>query len=232
MDTILGKLLWAALMYAVSRCLAWIFGATFTKGKEAAFLVVVPATVFVLLAAINSSLTDRPRLRGRIDFLNTIIKTVGTGKDAVDKPAVVIVAYISNIGSPTTVQGWQLSIQLEGQLKPITSGVEEIPDRLDIVSDAKGAPNLTLFGSDALYSKAVEVPIARGGAIRGILLFAFPGLTQQEISKIGTSYTLSFEDVVGNHYEALTRASTESRNPSGIHGFPGIKSKETSSQVP
>jgi uncharacterized membrane protein len=199
-----SEAIWGLLFVIAGRVLVWVFNVHLrSRWREVAFWVAAPLCVFVLMGVLRQATSHDirdPLLKGEID---TVV--FGEIPELVqDGTAVTLIVSIRNVGSPTIVEGWELSVDLPGG-KALTAERHEVPDGL-LVPRGDGT-SWTLHGVDALYHKTEVTPIATGGMQRGVLLFTLSGVKREVVAIAGTTYTLRYKDVIGKQYSNAAQFS-------------------------
>jgi len=140
-------------------------------------------------ALIEEQAKNTPVIKGRIAYISVFPQKA----DA----AVLLVPTVSNIGSPSTLDGWQLEITVPGQRPIGMLAPVSVPAEYKLQASSAGQPGYAIYASDSLYDKTAEIPIPKGGTARGVMLFIVPNHSPQDITKSGTVFTLKFSDVLG-----------------------------------
>jgi hypothetical protein len=219
-NILLSLAFWSYLITGVLRAVVWLFKIPLrgTRG-EVAFWVIVPVFVLVIalfatfLSQATTSKASQPILKGQIDVV-----FIGRRSDVNLTVAITLIASIRNLGSPTIVENWSLTISLpSGQ--HFTASLHEIPEKLQL--HREGAPPAFVYRSDALYEKTISTPLSTGGMQRGVLVFMIDKVRQETVMNPGTKLTLGYQDVTGKNYSLVQPLSGIERN---VPYFPGIKS--------
>jgi hypothetical protein len=75
------------------------------------------------------------------------------------------------------------------------------PRGIVMMGDDNNPENAIRFEVEDLIMKKTITPIPSGGAAVGFLSVLFPGLTQNDLHAVGTTYTVEFTDISGQrHY--------------------------------
>jgi hypothetical protein len=113
--------------------------------------------------------------------------------DLLVKSPVVLVISIANVGHmQSTVDGWQLTIDLNRN-KYYGMPVTLSPDTRVRLTSRGGAYHLSPGGW--LYSKGLE-PIEPGEMVTGFLIFQFPQLQPDAFARPTSKLTLKFADIL------------------------------------
>ena len=212
---IASNIIWAFLLSGIFRAiLKWLFRKTL-EVREKAYWSLVPLAVLVCLASLNyvaKGTQLRQDLRGEVDSWIT-----GTNPEVPNATAILLVVSIRNLGIPTTVEKWSLSVALGGG-ETRKANIIFVPENITL---EKGPGEVWVWsGKDALYNKTVQEPIPTGGMVRGLLLFSLPNVRQENLMRPGNQLTLTYSDVQGKSY-------TVSHGISGIEGgmmyYPGLQ---------
>jgi hypothetical protein len=136
---------------------------------------------------------EKPSLTGRIDNVS-MYPVPNRPQDL----AVSLVVSITNTGSPTTAQGWNLEVNSPGRstptpLEPVhVNGLVEMP--------GTNGKKVDLAKED-LVLKTAQVPIANGAQVRGILTFVLAKTSENALSNNQSSLTIHFKDSRSNPYQ-------------------------------
>jgi hypothetical protein len=106
----------------------------------------------------------------------------------------VLLVGIRNTGAPSIAGQWKLIVVIPNQ--PAVEGRIQHYLGSFITTDGKGEA-YELDASNLLDEKVVETPIATGAEQKGILLFTFKGISGDQMAVAGTTFRLSFRDVLG-----------------------------------
>jgi hypothetical protein len=136
---------------------------------------------------------EKPSLTGRIE--NVSMYPVPNRSEDL---AVSLVVSITNAGPPSTAQGWTLEVSSPSLATPIVvepvhvNGIVEMPGTNGQKVD---------LGKEDLVLKTAQVPIANGGAVKGILTFVLPKTSENSLSNNKASVTVRFKDSRGTSYQ-------------------------------
>lgn len=136
---------------------------------------------------------EKPSLTGRID--NVSMYPVPNRPEDL---AVSLVVSITNSGSPTTAQGWNLEVDSPGHptptlLEPVhVNGLVEMP--------GTNGKKVDLAKED-LVLKTAQVPIASGAQVKGMLTFVLVKTSENALSNNKASLTIHFKDSRANPYQ-------------------------------
>jgi hypothetical protein len=228
-QTFFGELLWGVLLSwgiwslvltAVARGLAWLFGMQLDSFKRnLAFCGLMFISIFLVLSfvALNQVIGHQrsaPELKGQIDWT-----AIGSQAFSPNPPiTITLIASIRNLGMPSIVERWSLSVILPSGRTFPTRHVR-VPEELPL--QREGASPIIIYGVDALYDKTESTPIMTGGMQRGVLLFTLEGVDLHTISQPDTKLLLSYQDVLGKVYSTEKELGSQLREP--LY-FPGIRS--------
>jgi len=141
----------------------------------------------------SRTVTEKPSLAGRIDNVS-MYAVPNSPKDL----AISLVVSITNTGSPTTAQGWNLEVSSPGRSTPTAlapvhvNGLVEMP--------GTNGKKVDLAKED-LVLKTAQVPIANGAQVKGILTFVLAKTSENELSNNQTSLMIHFKDSRSNPYQ-------------------------------
>lgn len=121
--------------------------------------------------------------------LRTEIETEGQASVG-GMPWLVITATIWNVGPPTIVHNYQLSIIISDR---------KVSGRPEYIANDIVWRGSRYHKEDALYNKTTT-PIPTGGEAAGLLAFSFPDVSTQDILKPGLRLHLTFMDVNNTTY--------------------------------
>jgi hypothetical protein len=137
--------------------------------------------------------TERPSLTGRIG--NVSLYPVPNNREDL---AVSLVVSVTNVGTPSTVQGWNLEVTSPGH--PVPAGLA--PVHVNGVVEMPGSPGKKVdLGKEDLALKTASAPMAKNAHINGILTFVIPKTTEAQLSNNSTRLVLHFKDALGNPYQ-------------------------------
>lgn len=195
----IGQIIWALIFLLCGRAMTWVFHGSFgNKAKEIVFWIVGFISILLVLSLITSSpmtgpYTKEPKLRGDIDQV-----LIGQSRDEKKEPGIILIVSVRNVGAPTAVEGWSLSVTPLGGASFVMEHMA-IPETLTIFSD-KGEDTVILYGQNALYNKTLS-PIPTGGMQRGILWYRFPqGIDKDMLTRTGTKFAVFCSDILGKQY--------------------------------
>jgi hypothetical protein len=141
----------------------------------------------------SKTVTEKPSLTGRIENVS-IYPVPNRPKDL----AVSLVVSITNTGSPTTAQGWNLEINSPG--RPTPTALEPVHVNGLVEMPGTNGKKVDLAKED-LVLKTAQVPIANGAQAKGILTFVLLGTAENALSNNQTSLTIHFKDSRSNPYQ-------------------------------
>jgi hypothetical protein len=214
LQNLLIQLMWAYITTAFIRLLAWLFRVSLQgQHRELAFWFVVPGSLLVLTLFLTQATghTKAPWLTGHIDAA-----AVG-GPDAAAGATVTLIASVRNLGAPSVVEGWSLSVELPTR-QTFSGQPFHVPERVTLHHE--GGATVSISGEDALANKTVPTPLQTGGMQRGVLLFRFDQLARQSISQPGTKLILYYHDVTGKRYSTEAALGAIQKN---FSYFPGLR---------
>lgn len=140
-----------------------------------------------------STVAEKPSLAGRIENIS-MYPVPNRPEDL----AVSLVVSITNAGPPSIAQGWSLEVSSPGLATPIAveavhvNGIVEMPGTKGQKVD---------LGKEDLVLKTAQVPIAKGGAAKGILTFVLSRTSEKSLSNNKASVTIRFKDSRGTPYQ-------------------------------
>jgi len=224
---------WAALH--------WAFGLLKTTRQNIAFWLTVPLTLSAaaLLWVGSGPVSPTPHLLGGIDAVevfqsNQCITPLPYPNSDPDDVYMLIAANVRNSGSPSIADNWSLAINSLTKGSIIPEGLQ-LPDAaaLEFI-DPKTKQQFSYSGHDALYEKTFQNPVPQGSVVRGILLYRVKGYTTDDLDHPGTSYELSFTDIL-NRTQTIDWKWPETNRPIGhLAGLlsPNIPLPPSSAAVP
>jgi hypothetical protein len=77
------------------------------------------------------------------------------------------------------------------------------------------------ISQEASLSERTSAPIVRGGLVRGWLAFTFEGVSQGQMTQMGTKWAISFIDVADKKY--TIEHTYGEKDTSGLQYYPGMK---------
>jgi hypothetical protein len=141
----------------------------------------------------NPKAADRPSLAGRIG--NVSLYPVPNHPEDL---AVSLVVTVTNAGSPSTVQGWNLEVTSPGH--PVPAGLA--PVHVNGVVEMPGSPGKKVdLDKEDLALKTAKTALTNGNHINGILTFVIPKTTEAQLSNNSTRMVLHFKDAQANPYQ-------------------------------
>jgi hypothetical protein len=135
---------------------------------------------------------ERPLFSGRIE--NVSMYPVPNKREDL---AISLVVSITNAGSSSVAQGWNLEVssprrQVPASLEPVhVNGLVEMPGSAGKKVD---------LGKEDLVLKTSQAAIAKSNSVNGILTFVLPKSTQSELANNSTRLVLHFKDFQGHSY--------------------------------
>ena len=176
-----------------------------------------------LLAKTQDALTEEqtkrvPRLAAAIadmDFGDLPPEDGGPGT------FLVLTMGVINTGAPSIVDAFDLTITLpSGRVLPTTSPVyhEQM-----MMLQGKETQKI-VYGSDTLFNKTSDKPLATGARISGILPYHLPGIPSAEVNRDGTLLTVVFYDVFHNPFHTTSKVIPKTERSVSPY-VPGVSSK-------
>lgn len=135
---------------------------------------------------------ERPLFSGRIE--NVSMYPVPNKPEDL---AISLVVSITNAGSSSVAQGWNLEVnsprrQAPASLAPVhVNGLVEMPGSAGKKVD---------LGKEDLVLKTAQAAIAQGASVNGILTFVLPKSTERELAN-NSALVLHFKDAQGHSYQ-------------------------------
>jgi hypothetical protein len=171
---------------------------------------IVVALLFLFLAVFNAwreqykkvqtAAADVPELKGWIDGLLSGEMPM-EGRGAVSM--ILLTVAIKSLRSPSIVQGYECTART-----PNGESYKGQPQTVPADMKLQGKWGVKeLSNMVPLYEKTAETPIERGGMRRGLLLFTFPDANSR--FGLGSTFDLTFEDVVGKKSSATVTVKSE-----------------------
>lgn len=134
---------------------------------------------------------------------------IGSDTSHVGSCVVTVLATISNTGAPSIATGFHLDLTLADGTAIAT--LPRLPPRkmATLYGGVGDKQSIVLYKEDYLVSKAIDQPIARGGAAPGFLMAEVEDCDKGRVDSAGTKVQLRFYDVNGKEYvaEQTTRGS-------------------------
>ena len=156
----------------------------------------VGAAVFIIGLTELISPHTKPLLRGEVH-------AIMYGGEMLPPPQgapIIFVVSVANIGTfPSGAGNWGATAIIDG--KKYFGHTTLIPERLT-ASTVKGMP-IVYFGKDNIAIKSLHA-ISEGDVVYGLLLVEFWGLPTTFFRDNPTTFYVSFDDVIGHHYEIQT----------------------------
>jgi hypothetical protein len=176
-------------------------------------------TLVLLIAVfmIQAIATERPKLHAEI---NTVHAMAISSTASI---AVIIQATVFNTGSPSAISDWKLSVSTSGQTYVSEMPTSITKDMLLLQPRVATVPPYMIYASELITDKTAEMPIAKGGAAKGVIAFIMADVSAEDLIRPDTEITLSMRDVTG----ALVSAHRTRREMTGRHltgRLPGFKS--------
>jgi hypothetical protein len=199
-DLVKGAIMSAPVILAIK------YGFGFLKDRSQVLILWAGGSIALAFAlfffgATGSFARSEPDFSASIDRVQTFeasgcLKPMQLPNSDPDDVYLVVTASIRNSGSPSIADGWSLSVQpLFGPiLKP--EGLY-LPDTISLVTP-DGKRTMSYLGKDGLYNKALEHPVGQGAFVRGLLMYRVKGSTVPVLSQPGTTYELTYADILGH----------------------------------
>jgi hypothetical protein len=159
--------------------------------------------IFLIISILSYSIKGPgvPALTGAFDEVSVTSIT--------DKPndaGILVVFHVRNVGTPSIVSNYSLTVTPAGWQSEIPGTIMFIPKVLQI-PPTPNTPQVFVVpfvcGKDALYRKTTEQPLVYGAQETGVLLFDVPGVAAQSLANpTGTKFHMAFSDVLGKTYGA------------------------------
>jgi hypothetical protein len=150
------------------------------------------ATFFLLFASYQAWNDEYEKTH---PGLHLDIDSVGTASTS-DTVIVLVIASISNVGSPSIADQWQLEMTpVSG--KPITIHPMLIPKDKPMTFRSGYGRETSYDPSDALYLKSASTPVSTGAKETGFMIFALSNVSVGQANGVGTVYKLICSDIFG-----------------------------------
>lgn len=215
---LLNLAIWSFILSGALRAVVWLFNIPLRGSRaEVAFWAIVPIFILVvaLFATFMSGAKDqqisKPLLRGEIDAI-----VMGRVSGGMSGTAITVLASIRNLGTPSIVEGWALSVSVPGA-PPMAGRHQAIPETLNL--ERPDGPPLVVRGRDALYDKTTLSPVGQGNMQRGYLLFLLERVDMTAIYRPGTRIILTYKDVTGKSYVIEKALLGQTSEPSYLPGL-------------
>jgi hypothetical protein len=159
--------------------------------EERIYWIAAPLLVVLVLTLASAVNSEHPKLRAEINTVHV------TGLKPNDRTGAVFIlqATVYNAGSPSAISDWKLSVKSSRQ----TYNVAPIALTKDIrfPSRAAGQLDYMIYASESITDKTAENPITKGGAAKGVIAFAIPNVSGEDMDSPDTELDLSFRDISG-----------------------------------
>jgi hypothetical protein len=149
-----------------------------------------------------------PDLHGTIEEMTTT-----------DASSAFLIVSISNTGAPTIVTAYSLAASLIGG--EVRMGARQVVPEHHTINYPNGLKDY-VYGDDSLLNRTSVSPIPRGGQVLGRLKFDFPKTRQSDLAAAGVKFTLTFRDIWGKAYSAVSVNSSSVIGESGLMEYPTI----------
>jgi hypothetical protein len=200
LNYVVSNLAWSLLMILLTKLYEWVRGKPFDVQRKKAFWIVSFLAIFTFISMLTYAVRgpQSPELQGGFDSI-----TFTPLPDAKNDAGILVVFHVSNVGTPSIVENYSLTITPPGG-NPVEALPLLIPKTLSLPTAAGVDPIFPLSmvcGKDALYRKTADQPLTNGAMARGLLWYQVPGYTMQTFSNpTGTKFRLSFVDVRNHEY--------------------------------
>jgi len=193
------------MLMFVARVWEWTRGRPIEAKRKGLFWIFSGLAVFLLISALHHAEKGGPTspdLRGGIDQIG-----VTAMPDKPSTAAILLVFHVRNVGTPSIVDNYKLTVTLPGWASPIQGIGLFIPKILKTPTEPGVPPPVSgppfVCGKDALYLKTAEQPLAYGSQERGYLWFELPGVSFASLKNpAGAQFHITFDDVLGKTYAA------------------------------
>lgn len=138
------------------------------------------------------------------------------GERVSNAAAITFFVRLVNAGPPTIARDWKLNATIKG--KNVTGRMlPEARGRQFHVNEGWG---LRLNSGQEIQELAGKNPIPTGGSVMGVIEFAFPGFSHEELkSEPIENFRLSFHDAYGKEHSVIMDDPKVGKMPSPIPGF-------------
>jgi hypothetical protein len=197
---VIENIAWTIALMLFLRAFEWARGKPIEAKRRGAFWFVCSVGAFLVISLLTSVAKgpSSPDLRGGFDEATV---TILPGKP--NSSGLLLVFHVRNVGVPSIVEGYQLSVTPAGWTTDIIGTELFIPKVLQLPPSANTPQvfmNPFICGKDALYRKTTE-PLAYGTQQRGYLFYELPGIPPNNFSNpAGTKFRMTFSDVLGKKY--------------------------------
>jgi hypothetical protein len=207
-----ATLLITATLFALLR---WAFGLLSERRQQIAFCTATPILLFVVFASAVFAIAyfqPRPDLKAYVRMAS-IAKTT----DLPVKTPIVLVVSIANVGSmQSTIDGWQLTVDLNK--RKYNGALVSVPTDMKLRFNTGTNDNYYLSSEGWLFAKGLE-STAPGEMATGFLIFQFPELPPDGLSKATSKFSLTYRDILERPY--ALRIESDQIN-SHVPVFPGV----------
>jgi hypothetical protein len=148
---------------------------------------------------ISNSLTQKfntyetPNIRAEIDG-----STLGIADINPRTHCVTFRVKIYNSGAPTIIHDWNLKV-IGADQKPIQT--QFLDEQQPYPYNSSGIGGITIEKKDSIVEKTRTNPIDRNGMQEGYIIFYIQDLSREFLQAGGTSYELSFNDIMDKTYQ-------------------------------
>jgi hypothetical protein len=140
----------------------------------------------------SKPLAEKPSLSGLIEHVS-MYPVPNRPEDL----AVSLVVWVRNAGLPSTAQGWTLEVTSPGRPRTDVAAVH-----VNGLVEMPGSNGQKVdLGKEDLALKTVQVPIAKGARVNGILTFVLAKTSESVLSNNNTTLIIHFKDSQGNSYQ-------------------------------
>lgn len=160
---------------------------------------------------------SKPELRLSMMFIGFMDEEDVRPEPAEKGAHALVLANVVNVGAPSAAVGYEFVAYSGGNSYTGTPAALPQP-HIDIFQDRQ---IVRIPSSEALYDKTFA-PIPLGGAVPGILLFTFEGISYRILTSPESRFVLRCSDIEGKTYSAeLKMGEKNVGNP--IKYWPGLK---------
>lgn len=172
--------------------------------------------VFIFLACFGAWRVEHKKTDSGVT-----LKLEGAGVGIVmQETSAIVFADVTNVGMPSIVDSWQLQIT-SASGKIIVDKVLPTSIRSDQTFSMSTSPGRAMkFSSDDALYKKTSSPIPTGDKVSGFLWFQLPGVSNGEVDKVGTVYTVRCKNVWGGDvHSSFTLTSISNTLPNLLPGM-------------
>jgi hypothetical protein len=202
---------WLAVSLIVAIGATTVVKVVFDKLKENKETFTFLAMSFVVVLALCYLIAAKPQqpiLAGTIQS----IATGGLSNDAKDTVAIVSMSIMNSGTMPSIPRNWTVQAVINGQT--YTPSFVPMPKTFtfNLPEAGPNSPKAIVYhGEDDLLQKSV-LPIQPGGLMAGLLFVVFEGIPASVFQSGGADFTVTYQDVLSNKYEATQRTTAKFSN--------------------